>query len=81
MIAEIGVDRFVEIQSDRIEFLETALTKCDDGRSKNFFCIAAVLLSVESLQKSLVLAENGELLKTILTRFVDEEGQELKLRK
>ena len=81
LIAEIGIDEFVKRQQERISFLETALAHYDDGRSKSLFCIAAALLSAESLQQSLSLAESGEPIKTILNHFAEEEGQELKLRK
>jgi hypothetical protein len=53
----------------------------NDRRSKNFYCIAAALLSIESLRKSLVLAKSGEPLKAVLNRFADDEEQELKLRR
>ena len=81
LIAEIGIDEFIERQQERISFLETALAHYDDGRSKSLFCIAAALLSVESLKQSLSLAKSGEPIKKILSRFAEEEGQELKLRK
>lgn len=69
LIAEIGIGEFVKRQQERISFLETALAHYDDGRSKSLFCIAATLLSAESLKQSLSLAENGAPLKTILNRF------------
>ena len=81
LIAEIGIDAFIKQQQGRIAFLETALEHYNDGRSKNLYCIAAVLLSIESLRKSLVLAESGEPLKAVLNRFADDEEQELKLRR
>jgi len=81
LLAEIGIDEFIKRQHERISFLETALSRYDDGRSKNLFCIAAALLSVESLKQALILAENGEPLKPVLSRFAETEGQELKLRK
>ena len=81
LIAEIGIDGYIKRQRERISFLETALARYDDGRSKSFFCIAAALLSVESLKRALVLAENGEPLKAALNRFAATEGQELKLRR
>ena len=81
LIAEIGIDEFIKQQRERISFLETALEHYNDGRSKNLYCIAAALLSVDNLKKSLALAESGEPLKAILNHFADAEEQELKLRK
>lgn len=81
MIAEIGVDTFIERQRQRMTFLETALQRYDDGKSKGFFCLAAALLSIESLNEALLCAEHGENLKAALTRFAEIEGSDLKLRK
>lgn len=81
MIAEIGFDAFLEQQRQRITFLEAALERYDDGKSKNFFCLAAALLSIGRLNESLSLAKDGEDLRAALTRFAGIEGQELKLRK
>jgi hypothetical protein len=47
-----GIQRFLEQQKERMRLLETMITECDDGRSKSFFCRAAVLLNVQSLRKS-----------------------------
>lgn len=80
-IAEIGIDAFIEQQRQRIVFLKTALALYDDGRSKNLFCIAAALLSIESLIKALNLAEGGKSLKAILSSLAEAEDQELRLRK
>lgn len=81
LIDELGVDAFIEQQRGRITFLETAVSRYDDGRSKNFLCLAAALLSIDSLYKALSLADQGENLRAVLTRFAEDEGQELKLRK
>jgi hypothetical protein len=81
LIAEIGIDAFIDRQRKRINFLETALKCYDDGRSKSFFCLAAALLSIDSLNEALALADKGEDLKAALNRFAETEGKELKLRK
>jgi len=80
-IAETGIDEFINQQQERISFLKTALERYDSGRDKSFFCIAAALLSIDSLKHALFLAKSGELLKDTLSRFAKAEGQELKLRK
>jgi hypothetical protein len=81
LIAETGLDAFLEQQSERITFLETALEHHDNGRNKGYFCLAAALLSVDSLKKALSLANQGENLRDTLKQLADAEGQELSLRK
>jgi len=81
LIADIGLNRFLERQTERMMFLETALTRYDDGKSKSYFCLAAALLSISSLNEALSLAEKGESLRDTLKRFAEAEGQELVLRK
>ncbi|MDR2479503.1 MAG: DUF3795 domain-containing protein [Treponema sp.] len=79
MIQDKGLDQFLASQAERIVFLETALKKHNDGRSKNYYCIAAALLTTASLQKALRRAGAGENLKTVLAGYAEIEGQELKL--
>ncbi|MEQ8201921.1 MAG: DUF3795 domain-containing protein [Syntrophomonadaceae bacterium] len=81
LIAEIGLEEFVHRQEIRLGFLGTAIAKHDDGRSKNLFCIAAALLSIDSLAAALSRAETGENLRTVLNELATAEKQELKLRK
>jgi hypothetical protein len=81
IIKETGIGVFLKQQAERIAFLEKALENYDDGRSKGYFCLAAALLSIDSLKKGLMLAKNGENLRDALKRFADAEGQELVLKK
>ena len=81
LIAEVGLDHFLEQQAERMAFLETALMRYDDGKIKSYFCLAAALLSIDSLQQALSLAEKGECLRDALKRFAEAEGQELVLKK
>ncbi len=80
-ITEIGLDGFLSEQQERMAFIKAALDYYDDGRSKSFYCIAAALLSIESLSEALCHAKNGENLRAALTGFAEVEGQELRLRK
>lgn len=80
-IIEAGIDAFLEQQQRRIVFLEAALARHDDGKSKNFLCLAATLLSLDSLNEALAMADSGKNLRDALTRFAEVEGQELKLKK
>ena len=81
MIAEGGLDAFLRQQQKRTAFLETALGRYDDGRSKSFFCLAAALLSTDALNEALKAAERGENLRSVLEQLAINEGQELKLHK
>jgi len=95
-IKEYGLEKFIELQRERIKLLQTMLKSFDEGRSKSFYCLAATLLSIGVLEKSLEnskrsIKENkieSDDIKTrarILRRFLEEsaagEGVELKLRK
>lgn len=81
LIAEVGLLSFLEQQERRMAFLHTALESYNDGRNKNFYCLAATLLSVDGLDKAMVAAESGENLRAGLTTIAQDERQELKLRK
>jgi hypothetical protein len=96
LIQQIGIDAFLGQQAKRTAFLQTALDHYDDGRSKNFYCLAAALLSVESLDEAVRMAgeerqwqpelnnnikDRVKMMKDLLTRFAGIEEQELKLRK
>ena len=80
-IAEMGIDEYVRSQESRMQFLDTAIRRFNDGRSKNYFCIAATLLTVESLNTALARAEAGESLRVLLDSYAQKEGKELRLRK
>lgn len=47
-----GVELFVNQQKIRIDILTDFLQKCDDGRSKKFYCISCALLPIDKLQDS-----------------------------
>jgi len=99
-IKKHGSSKFIEQQNKRIKLLEAMLEYYleyyDDGNSKSFFCLAATLLSLESLNKSLREAEQkvkeelfsqedlrskAKIIKVILTQSASEENIELRLRK
>ncbi len=91
-IREYGLEKFLQQQKKRIEILEEFLEKFDEGRSKSFVCLAAALLSLESLEKAEKEIEkagigvddsraSGEILKDLLNNYAREEKAELKLRK
>lgn len=95
-IRKHGIERFIEQQRTRIKLLETMLKDLDDGRSRSFYCIAATLLPIIDLEKSLKEAKHkieankimsndiktkSKILKEFLNNFAAKEGIELKLRK
>jgi hypothetical protein len=81
MVREQGFDVFLAGQAERVAFLETALAKHNDGRNKGFYCLAAALLSTDSLKNALRRAGDGENLRYALNEYATEEGQILKLEK
>ena len=46
-----GIRHFIEKQKIRIDILNDLLTRCNDGRSKSFFCQTCALLPLDKLQE------------------------------
>lgn len=95
-IKEYGLGKFIEQQKKRIKLLEIMLKDFDEGRSKSFLCIAATLLDLEDLEKSLKKSEEkikaervdlneikikSKILRKFLNNFAKSKGIGLKLRK
>lgn len=95
-IKKFGTAKFIEQQNDRIRLLETMLEYYDDGKCKSLFCLAAALISLESLNNVLMKAEQevkeqsindndlkskARIIKAILAQTAEEENVELRLRK
>ena len=76
-----GIGQFVENQGTRIEILNDLLSKYDDGRSKNFYCISCALLPVDKLleahgfagqlNNSLGTKEKNIRIKSYMTKIAD----------
>ena len=79
-----------------MSLLKTMLECYDDGSCKSFYCLSTTLLSLKSLNESLLKADKeikeksvgkedlkgkAKILKEILNQFADEENEELRLRK
>lgn len=47
--SEIGIERYTAELKDKIAFLELLINNYNDGRKKNFYCIAVNLLKPEDL--------------------------------
>lgn len=95
-IQESGLDAFIEQQAQRIAILEKMLEHYDDGKSKSYYCIAAALLSLDGLARSIQGAEQevrdrsidrsdfktkAKVLRQFLEDTAQGENAELKLRK
>lgn len=95
-IKKHGIEKFVGQQKKRIKLLETMIENFDDGRSRSFFCKAATLLDLTSLENSFdaaskkIKADNIEsndiktkvkILKSILSEIALKKGVELVKKK
>jgi hypothetical protein len=87
-IKEHGIKNFIVQQKKRIKLLETMIDKFDDGRSKSFFCRAAIFHDSTALAHSITKAANiiktdrikqndkkskAKILKTILNEIPSAE--------
>ena len=95
-IKKHGIEKFVGQQKKRIKLLETMIENFDDGRSRSFFCKAATLLDLSSLENSFdaaskkIKADNIEsndiktktkIFKSILNEIALKKGVELVKKK
>ena len=95
-IRKHGVEKFIEQQKERIKFLKDMLEGFNEGRSQSFYCIAAALLSVDDVGKSIDSAKRevktldvrkddvkskAKILRKIIQDVADKKGIDLKLRK
>jgi hypothetical protein len=89
-----GIDRYAELQRERIEVLECLLREYNDGRSKSFFCLASNLLSMASLETVISSTRReieldgiddrkmrAKILREYLLEAANKEGIELRLWK
>ena len=95
-IKKYGIKKFIEQQRSRIKLLETMIKNFDDGRSRSFFCKAAILLDLTNLTSSLDKAtqkikthnikqkdikNKAKILKVTLNEIALKEGVELVKKK
>nr|WP_325300856.1 DUF3795 domain-containing protein [uncultured Oscillibacter sp.] len=85
-----GVEAYRAEQAARREILEFLLAGCNDGRRKTLYCLAANLLSLESLREAreeagtmmeLSLKQRGAQVSARLQAAAAREGVLLKLRR
>jgi hypothetical protein len=56
-IKEHGINKFMEKQKKRMQLLKTMMDKFDDGRSRGFFCRAAIFHDSTALENSIEKAK------------------------
>ncbi len=88
---EHGVAGFEKIQKQREKLLEKMLSSYNDGRSKSFYCIAATVMGIDELKKSIKEAERrtvgpemkakSAVMHTVIESVAAEKGYVIKLRK
>ena len=90
-IKKHGIAEFEKQQKTRERLLSDMLKEFNEGRSKTHYCIAATVLEIEDLKKSLADArkqanglepkEKAQILHAMLDRTADRSKYRLKLRK
>ncbi|MEL7570258.1 MAG: DUF3795 domain-containing protein [Eubacteriaceae bacterium] len=88
-----GVNNYIKILNEKIIILEFLLNNYNDGRRKNFYCLAVNLLNLEDLidivdeiknnisRQEIKHNEKINLIIDLLTKKADKRKIELKLRK
>lgn len=89
----IGIDEYNLEQSEKIQILNYLLSNYNDGRRKNFFCVAVNLLELSEIQEAInQMSANSELsslpikeqclyVTDIFQRIADRRDIKLKLNK
>jgi len=90
-IAQQGIAGFEKIQKRRERLLDEMLRDFNEGRSKNYYCIAATVFEPEELEEALARAEQesegmdmkekAKILHSILDAIALKKKYSLKLRK
>ena len=95
-IKKHGIKEFLNEQKKRQKLLEQMLEQFNEGRSRTLYCVAATLLPIKDLKKSLDFAKKkvkekgvkdsdlrskAKILKEILNELALKERIDLKLRK
>ncbi len=90
-IIKNGVNKFEKVQETREKLLKEMLQGFNEGRSKNYYCIAATILEIDELDKALREAkkksngldikEKSKVLRSMLDTVAKRKNYRLKLRK
>ena len=90
---EIGIENYNAEQIEKAEILHMLLSNYNDGRKKNFFCLAVNLLPLSEIRlaitritgreglEEMTLKEKSAYAAEIFRKAAEREGIELKLRK
>jgi hypothetical protein len=91
--AKNDIDRYKSILNEKIQILEFLLANYNDGRKKNYYCIAVNLLNLETLKLIIEYIEENvatqdidfkskiKLIVNLFEEKAQEEGLEIRLRK
>ena len=74
-IKKHGIDKFMDQQKKRIKLLERMIDDFDDGRSRSFFCRAACLHDLTSLESAL-----NEAIQKTKTDHIKQDDTKLKAK-
>lgn len=90
-IQKNGINEFERLQKIREKLLKEMLQEFNEGRSKNYYCIASTVLEVDELRKALSEAKKksigsdikgkSKVLHSILDELAERKNYHLKLRK
>jgi len=91
-IRKYGIKEFEKDQKQREKLLKELLKSFNEGRSKNFYCIAVTILAIDDIKKALARAEKesknikdikekAKLMHSILEVIAAKNKISLKLRK
>ena len=95
-IQKYGIEKYMEKQNIRINILRKILSEYNDGKSKNYFCIAVALLDINCLNDSIKKVESkiknenimendlrnkANILKNILSECAEKNNIEIKLQR
>ena len=90
-IQKNGVNEFEKLQKTRENLLKEMLQEFNEGRSKNYYCVAATVLEIEELKDVLTKAKKNsaglevkgksKVFHSILNEIAERKNYYLKLRK
>lgn len=92
-VKQDGIESYAAMLNEKIEILDLLINNYNDGRSKNFYCIAVNLLELDPLRdvmrtirEEIGISEKSTQekvreIRTLLEARAAEAGLELKLRK
>ena len=91
-VKNIGIDAYIVELNEKISILKALLTNYDDGRRKNFFCIALNLLNLQDIHQVVKqiefetcpeqsIKERAAIAVQLFQAMAYKQGVSLKLRK